>query len=97
MILHLIENYGYSSKPKIAEAMIRDILSICDSFKKYSSSLGTGQMLWPAVLINERHGNRKTLAKTRTKNVVLSVVADQDIKDYSEGIGPKEVNYLPKE
>lgn len=91
LILYLIENYGYMSKPKIAEAMIGDILSICGSFKKDSSSLGTGQMLWPAVLIKEKHGNGKTLARTRTKNVVLSVVADQDIKDYSKGIRPREI------
>jgi len=91
LILHLIENYGYNSKPKIAEAMIRDILSVCDSFRKDSSSLETGQILWPAVLVSEKHGNGKTLARTRTKNVVLSVVADQDIKDYSEGLKPKEI------
>ncbi len=91
LILYLIENYGYMSKPKIAEALIGDILSICNSFKMDSSSLETGQMLWPAVLISEKHGNGKTLARTRTKNVVLSVVADQDIKDYSEGLKPKEI------
>lgn len=66
-------------------------LSICDSFRKDSSSLGTGQILWSAVLIKEKHGNGKTLVRTRTKNVVLSIVVDQDIKDYSEGIKPKEI------
>lgn len=91
LILHLIENYGYNSKPRIAEAMISDILSICDSFRRDSSSLEAGQMLWPAVLVKEKHGNGKTLARTRTKNVVLSIVADQDIKDYSEGIRPKDI------
>ena len=91
LILHLIENYGYSSKPKIAEAMVRDILSICDSFKKDSSSIDTGQILWPAVILKEKHGNGKTLARTRTKNVVLTIVDDQDIKDYSNGVSPKEV------
>lgn len=91
LILHLIENYGYSSKPKIAEAMVRDILSICNSFKKDSSSMDTGQILWPAVILKEKHGNGKTLARTRTKNVVLTIVDDQDIKDYSNGVSPKEV------
>lgn len=71
--------------------MIRDIFSICDSFKRDSSSLVTGQILWPAVFIKEKHGNGNTLARTRTKNVVLSIVADQDIKDYSKEIGPKEI------
>jgi len=91
LILHLIENYGYNSKPKIAEAMIRDILSICDSFRMDSSSLEVGQILWPAVLVSEKHGNGKTLARTRTKNVILSVVSDQDIKDYSEGLKTKDI------
>lgn len=91
LILHLIENYGYSSKPKIAEAMVRDILSICDSFRKDSSSIGTGQILWPAVLVKEKHGNGKTLSRTRTKNVILSIVAGQDIKDYSKGVKPREI------
>ena len=91
LILHLIENYGYNSKPRIAEAMVKDILSVCDSFRKDSSSIGTGQILWPAVLVSEKHGNGKTLARTRTKNVILSIVTDQDIKDYSEGIKPKEI------
>lgn len=91
LIVHLIENYGYSSKPKIAEAMVKDILSVCDSFRKDSSSLGTGQILWPAVLVREKHGNGKTLARTRTKNVVLTIVADKDIKDYGDGKSPNEV------
>ena len=28
LILHLMENYGYQSKPKVAEALIIDLLAI---------------------------------------------------------------------
>ena len=43
-------------------------------------------MIWPAVLKTEKHGNGKTLAKTKSKHVILSVVADSDISDYSRDI-----------
>jgi len=86
LILHLMENYGYQSKPKVAEALIIDLLSIHAESSKDASELKPGQMVWPAVLKTEKHGNGKTLAKTKSKQVILSVVADSDILDYSRGI-----------
>jgi hypothetical protein len=86
LILHLMENYGYQSKPKVAEALIIDLLSIQAESSKDALELKPGQMVWPAVLKTEKHGNGKTLAKTKPKQVILSVVADSDILDYSRGI-----------
>ena len=86
LILHLMENYGYQSKPKVAEALIIDLLSIQAESSKDASELKPGQMVWPAVLKTEKHGNGKTLAKTKSKQVILSVVGDSDILDYSRGI-----------
>ena len=86
LILHLMENYGYQSKPKVAEALIIDLLSIHAESSKDASELKPGQMVWPAVLKTEKHGNGKTLAKTKSKQVILSVVADSDILDYSRGV-----------
>lgn len=88
LILHLIENYGYSTKPKVAEALIKDLMSIYAAFTKEKDSLKTGQILWPAVSIKEKHGNGKTLAQTKTINVVLSVLTDSDLKDLARGIKP---------
>lgn len=88
LILHLIENYGYSTKPKVAEALIKDLMSIYAASTKDKDSLKTGQILWPAVSIKEKHGNGKTLAKTKTTSVVLSVLTDSDIKDLARGIKP---------
>jgi len=88
LILHLIENYGYNTKPKVAEALIKDLMSIYAASKKDKDSLKTGQILWPAASIKEKHGNGKTLAKTKTTSVVLSVITDSDIKDLSRGIKP---------
>lgn len=86
LILHLIENYGYQSKPKVAEALIIDLLSIHAKSTKDALTLKPGQMVWPAVLKTEKHGNGKTLGKTKSKHVILSIVADSDISDYSRGI-----------
>ena len=86
LILHLMENYGYQSKPRVAEALIIDLLAISAESTKDTSELKPGQMVWPVVLKTEKHGNGKTLAKTKSKQVILSVVADSDILDYSRGI-----------
>ena len=86
LILHLMENYGYQSKPKVAEALIIDLLSLQAESTKDALTLKPGQMIWPAVLKTEKHGNGKTLAKTKSKHVILSVVADSDISDYSRGV-----------
>jgi len=86
LTLHLMENYGYQSKPKVAEALIIDLLSIHAESSKDASELKPGQMVWPAVLKTEKHGNGKTLTKTKSKQVILSVVADSDILDYSRGV-----------
>jgi predicted XRE-type DNA-binding protein len=89
LILHLIENYGYNTKPKVAEALIKDLMSIYAASTKDKDSLKSGQILWPAVSIKEKHGNGKTLAKTKTISVVLSVLTDSDIKDLARGIKPR--------
>lgn len=86
LILHLMENYGYQSKPKVAEALITDLLSIQAESTKDASTLKPGEMVWPVVLTTEKHGNGKTLAKTKSKQVILSVVTDSDIADYSQGV-----------
>lgn len=88
LILHLIENYGYSTKPKVAEALVKDIMSIYSASTKDKESLKPGQIIWPAVALKEKHGNAKTLAKTKTSYVTLSVVTDSDIKDLASGITP---------
>jgi hypothetical protein len=94
LILHLLENYGYQDKPKVAEALVDDLLTLHRETTRDASELKPGQIIWPVVLKTEKNGNGKTLAKTKSKMVTLSVVADSDITDYANGIIPHEV--LPK-
>jgi len=88
LILHLLENYGYQDKPKVAEALVTDLLTLHSESTKDISSLKPGQLLWPVVLKTEKNGNGKTLAKTKSKQVILSIVADSDLADYSKGRRP---------
>lgn len=52
-----MENYGYQSKLKVAEALIIDLLAIQADSTKDPLTLKPGQMVWPAVLKTEKHGN----------------------------------------
>jgi hypothetical protein len=88
LIIHLLENYGYQDKPKVAEALVDDLLSLHSQSTKDASDLKPGQILWPTVLKTEKNGNGKTIAKTKSKLVILSVVADSDIADYAQGRKP---------
>ena len=83
LILHLLENYGYQDKPKVAEALVDDLLTLHRETTRDASELKPGQIIWPVVLKTEKNGNGKTLAKTKSKMVTLSVVADSDITDYA--------------
>ena len=50
LIIHLLENYGYQDKPKVAEALVADLLSLHSQSTKDASDLKPGQILWPLVL-----------------------------------------------
>lgn len=90
LILNLIENYGYSTKPKVAEALIKDVMSVYAASTKDKDNLKPGQIVWPAVALKEKHGNGKTLARTKTIHVVLSIVENSDIGDLADGTKPPD-------
>lgn len=85
LIRYLIENYGYGTKPKIASAIVSDFISIYEKATTDKSKLSAGQILWPAVLKSEKHGNGKTLAQTAQKTVILTLVDSSDLDSLSEG------------
>ncbi len=88
---YLIENYGYGTKPKIAQVIVSDFISIYEKAVLDKDKLACGQILWPAVKKDERPGNGKTLAQTAQKTVILTLVGSSDLTDLSEGVPLKEV------
>ena len=79
LIRNMIENYGYDTKPKIAQAIVDDFISIYEAGHVKKDRLSAGQIIWPAVRKEEKHGNGKTLAKTAQKTVMLSLVDSSDL------------------
>lgn len=91
LIRYLIENYGFDTKPKIASAIVSDFISIYEEAMVDKNRLSSGQMLWPAVKKEEKHGNGKTLAKTAQKTVILTLVSAGDLSDLANGVSIKEL------
>lgn len=88
---YLIENYGYNSKPKIAQVIVSDFISIYEKAVLDRDKLACGQIPWPAVRKEEKHGKGKTLAQTAQKTVILTLIDSSDLTDLSEGKPLKEV------
>jgi hypothetical protein len=91
LIRNMIENYGYDTKPKIAQAIVDDFISIYEAGHVKKDRLSAGQIIWPAVRKEEKHGNGKTLAKTAQKTVMLSLVDSSDLCQLAGGTPLREV------
>lgn len=91
MIKHLIENYGYESKLRIAETMVDDLLDLADEFIPKEKRLKPGQIMWSAVSVDDKHTQGKKLRQTKLVPVKLTVINEQDIEDYKEIKPLKEI------
>lgn len=77
-----LNQYGYDKGTITAEAIVDDILSLIEQYYRYTdhSFLKQGQMVWPAVPIDEYPQKGKSMAQTRLKPIVLDIIADDDIE-----------------
>lgn len=77
-----INNYGYDKGTVTASAIVDDVLTLIEQFYRYSdnSFLKQGQMVWPAVPINEYPKKGKSIAQTKLRPVVLDIITDSDIE-----------------
>ena len=91
LIRNMVENYGYDTKPKIAQAIVDDFISIYEGRNLSRDSISCGQIIWPAVRKEEKHGNGKTLAKTAQKTVILTLVDSSDLTQFAGGTPIKEI------
>jgi hypothetical protein len=55
------------------------LLEIVDSYRFYRGKLKPGQMLWPAVAVDERPIYRKPMWRTRQVPVIVTIVDQDDI------------------
>jgi hypothetical protein len=77
-----LNQYGYDKGAVTAQAIVEDLLGIIEHYYRFTdnSFLKQGQMVWPAVPIDEYPAKGKSMAQTRLKPVVLDIICDEDIE-----------------
>jgi len=77
-----LNQYGYDKGVVTAQAIVDDLLSIIENYYRFTdnSFLKQGQVVWPAVPIDEYPGKGKSMAQTKLKPVVLDIICDDDIE-----------------
>ena len=83
LVDRFLNHYGYDKGAVTASAIVDDLLALIDQYYRYSdnSFLKQGQVVWPAVPIDEYPKKGKSIAQTKLKPVVLDIITDSDIDD----------------
>lgn len=98
LLLHrFLNQYGYDKGEITANAIIKDILKLIDSYYLVSTldddlhHLNHGQLVYMAVPVDEYPKRGKAIAQTRIKPVVLSFITDADIEHIAHGFDSKSL------
>lgn len=91
LIKHIINCYGYDNKLRIAETMVEDMLDIMDEFLPKQQKLKPGQLIWYAVDVNDKHTHGKKMKEAKLKPVILTLISEDDLKDYADGISVRKI------
>jgi len=88
-----LNHYGYDKGTITASAIVEDILSLIEQFYRFNdnSFLKQGQMVWPAVPLDEYPKKGKSIAQTKLKPVVLDIVSDSDVEDMKIPLHHREI------
>jgi hypothetical protein len=93
LVDRFLNHYGYDKGAVTASAIVDDLLALIDQYYRYSdnSFLKQGQMVWPAVPVDEYPKKGKSIAQTKLKPVVLDIIDDSDIEDMKTAIHHREI------
>ena len=69
----------------VVRAFVDKLLEIVDSYRFFHGKLKPGQMIWPAVAVDERPVYRKPMWRTRQVPVIVTVVNQDDIDELRKG------------
>jgi hypothetical protein len=88
-----LNHYGYDKGAVTAAAIIDDLLALVEHYYRYTdnSFLKQGQMVWPAVPVDEYPKKGKSIAQTKLKPVVLDMITDSDIEDMKAPLQYREI------
>jgi hypothetical protein len=71
--------------------LVDKLLEIIDSYRFYHGNLKPGQIVWPAVAIDERPVYRKPMWRTRQVPVIVTIVNQDDIEQLRNNAKREEV------
>lgn len=88
-----LNHYGYDKGIVTANAIIDDLLLLIEQYYRYSdnSFLKEGQMVWPAVPVDELPAKGKSMAQTKVKPVILDIISQSDIDDMKAPMHHREL------
>lgn len=91
IVRELVMNFGYDSQLAVADTLAKRVLEIVKEYSVERERVKSGQIVWPAVDINERPGRGKNMAMTKQKTVLLTLVSEEEVKQLSNGHKPREL------
>jgi hypothetical protein len=91
LIRKLIKEYGYDNKLRIAEVLVDDFLDAMEEYTPKQGRLKPGQLVWYAVDVKEQHTQGKKLKDVKLVPVKLTVIDEEDLKNYADGMSSKEI------
>lgn len=88
-----MNQYGYDKGLVTANAIVDDLLKLIEGYYRFgdNSFLKQGQMVWPAVPVDEFPKKGKSIAQTRLKPVVLDIISTDDIEDMKKPLHHREI------
>ena len=91
LIKKLVEQYGYSDKIRIAEALVDDVLDEIDRCMPKSDRVKPGQLVYLAKARDAKPVYAQKMKDTKQVPVVLTFISQDDIRRYKNGESRKEI------
>jgi hypothetical protein len=66
--------------PWVVNIFVDKFLELVDRYRFFQGRLTSGQVVWPAVAVDERHGYRKPISRMRRVPVVVTLDNQDDIR-----------------
>lgn len=90
-----LNQYGYDKGTVTAQAIVEDVLEIIEQYYRFNdnSFLKQGQLVWPAVPVDEYPARGKSIAQTKLIPVVLDFLIDEDLETLKQptALRPREL------
>jgi hypothetical protein len=81
----LLFNFGYEDKVAIADLLVEHFLALVKEYSPDPAGLQPGQVLWLAVAVDAPPTRGRTMAMTRMRPVILTLVHPDDLRRRKEG------------